>query len=177
MKNFIVPIDFSAESLNGLKMAILFSKKTQVNIQLVYILTKSPESDRAMQETEQKNAEENFRKIIETYKPQLAHDSQINFLIRKGRVYQEIVSLADELPDSVITSSTHGASGFQELFIGSNTFRIISATERPVITLRKNYCPDAISRTGPSRIPPGGGWTRCWERPPGAAASAACHPR
>ena len=27
MKNFIVPIDFSAESLNGLKMAILFSKK------------------------------------------------------------------------------------------------------------------------------------------------------
>ncbi len=27
MKNFIVPVDFSVESLNGLKMAILFSKR------------------------------------------------------------------------------------------------------------------------------------------------------
>ena len=29
MKNFIVPIDFSVESLNGLKMAVLFSKQGQ----------------------------------------------------------------------------------------------------------------------------------------------------
>ncbi len=50
------------------------------------------------------------------------------------------------MPDSVISTSTHGASGFQELFIGSNAFRIISATDRPVITLRKNYCPSAIDR-------------------------------
>ena len=50
------------------------------------------------------------------------------------------------MPDSVITASTHGASGFQEFFIGSNTFRIISATDKPVITLRKNYCPAEISR-------------------------------
>jgi nucleotide-binding universal stress UspA family protein len=146
MKNFIVPIDFSTESLNGLKMAILFSKKTQINIQLVYVLNKSTESDKTALENEQKQAEEQFNKIIVNYKAQLGHDSLISFLIKKGRIYQEIVNLAAELPDSVITSSTHGASGFQELFIGSNTFRIISATEKPVITLRKNYCPDAISK-------------------------------
>jgi len=146
MKNFIVPMDFSTESVNGLKMALLFAKRTQVNIHLVYVLHKSSESDKTAQENEQKTAEENFSKIIESFKSHLAHDSRIGFLIRKGRIYQEIVNLAAELPDSIITSSTHGASGFQELFIGSNTFRIISATDKPVITLRKNYCPDMISK-------------------------------
>ncbi len=57
-----------------------------------------------------------------------------------------MVSLAESLPDSLITASTHGASGFQELFIGSNAFRIISATDKPVITLRKNSCPETIGR-------------------------------
>jgi len=146
MKNFIVPIDFSEESLNGLKMAILFSRKTKINIQMVYVLHKSSEADKTALENEQKTAAENFNKIISSYSSQLGHDSQIGFLIKKGRIYQEVVNLADELPDSVITASTHGASGFQELFIGSNAFRIISATEKPVITLRKNYCPDEISR-------------------------------
>jgi nucleotide-binding universal stress UspA family protein len=54
--------------------------------------------------------------------------------------------MADQLPESIITASTHGASGFQEFFMGSNAFRIISATEKPVITLRKNYCPTEIGR-------------------------------
>jgi nucleotide-binding universal stress UspA family protein len=97
-------------------------------------------------EQEQAAAAENFIKIMDGYRSQLGNNSRIGYTIRKGRIYQEVVSLAAELPDSVITSSTHGASGFQELFIGSNTFRIISATEKPVITLRKNYCPDEISR-------------------------------
>lgn len=146
MKNFIVPVDFSAESLNGLKMAILFSQKAQVSIQMIYVLQKTSESDKRILETEQKSAEEQFEKIIKDFKPVLGNSSELNFTIAKGRVYQEVVNLANQFPDSLITTSTHGASGFQELFIGSNAFRIISATERPVITLRKNYCPEEITK-------------------------------
>jgi nucleotide-binding universal stress UspA family protein len=144
MKNFIVPVDFSDESLNGLKMAVLFSKKAQVNVQLVYVLQKTGESDKAVLETEQIRAEKNLQHIIRDFSPQLQHDSKIEFIIKRGRIYQEVVSQAELFPDSVIAASTHGASGFQEFFIGSNTFRIISATDKPVITLRKNGCPDSI---------------------------------
>ncbi|MBN1144363.1 MAG: universal stress protein [Bacteroidales bacterium] len=146
MKNFIVPIDFSVESLNGLKLAILFSKQAQVNIHMVYVLQKSSDADKQSQDEEQRIAQGRFEKIIGDFQPQLGNDSTIQFQINKGRVYQEVVNLADQLSDSVITASTHGASGFQELFIGSNAFRIISATEKPVITLRKNYCPEGISK-------------------------------
>jgi nucleotide-binding universal stress UspA family protein len=146
MKNFIVPIDFSVESLNGIKMAVLFSKKTQIDIHLVYVLQKASESDKQASDEEQKIAQGRLEKIIGDFQPQIGNKSTIHYLITKGRVYQEVVNLADQMPDSLITASTHGASGFQEFFIGSNAFRIISATNKPVITLRKNHCPSNISR-------------------------------
>jgi nucleotide-binding universal stress UspA family protein len=146
MKNFIVPVDFSVESLNGLKMAILFSKKTRVNIQMIYVLPKATDLDQAAMETEMHQAEDKFRKIIQEFSPQVGNDSSLNYMIARGRIYQEVVTQAESLPDAIISASTHGASGFQELFIGSNAFRIISATDKPVITLRKNSCPETISR-------------------------------
>jgi nucleotide-binding universal stress UspA family protein len=146
MKNFVVPIDFSVESLNGLKMALLFSKKARINIQMINILHKSSETDKSGMEEEQKAAEEKFNALIEEYKPELENDSTLGYVIGRGRIFQEVVNLAEQLPDSLITASTHGASGFQEAFIGSNAFRIISSTSTPVITLRKQICPDAIRK-------------------------------
>jgi nucleotide-binding universal stress UspA family protein len=117
-----------------------------VNIQLLYVVQKSSDSDKQAYEAELDIANESLQKIINDFKPQLANNSQMKPVITKGRVYQEVTNLANQLPDSIITASTHGASGFQEFFIGSNAFRIISATDKPVITLRKNYCPADIRR-------------------------------
>ncbi len=69
MKNFIVPVDFSVESLNGLKMAILFSKKTRVNIQMIYVLSKATDLDQAAMETEMHTSEDRFKKIIQEFSP------------------------------------------------------------------------------------------------------------
>jgi nucleotide-binding universal stress UspA family protein len=143
MKNLIVPVDFSKESINGLKLALLFSKHIRTDIQMIYVLGNIED---ALVQTETQRATEKFRNIISEYSPQLQHDSKLDFVIHRGRIYQEVVNLAELFPDSIITASTHGASGFQEIFIGSNAFRIISATEKPVITIRKNACPENISR-------------------------------
>jgi nucleotide-binding universal stress UspA family protein len=48
--------------------------------------------------------------------------------------------------DGIIAASTHGASGFEDFFLGSNAFKIISATSKPVITIRKGNCPTEISK-------------------------------
>ncbi len=146
MKNFIVPIDFSNESLNGLKMAILFSRKRTIDIQMIYVLAKSNESSRPKMENEHEYAEENFHMILKEYTPLLGNDSSLSFVIKSGRIYQQVVEQAQLKPNTVITASTHGASGFQEFFIGSNAYRIVSATECPVITLRKNKCPREIRK-------------------------------
>jgi nucleotide-binding universal stress UspA family protein len=144
MKNIIVPLDFSADALKGLDLAVLFASKTPIKIQLVYVQRRTDVP--SLSEEEYKYAEKHFKQILETYKNKIPKDSSLNYIIKKGKVYQEVVNQAQAFPDSMIIGSTHGASGFEELFIGSNAQRIISATTRPVITLRTPVVPKDIKK-------------------------------
>src|SRR5512133_2675801 len=146
MKNFIVPIDFSEDSLNGLELAMLFSKRTHVNIQMVYVLMKSNELYKGPMLEEKKLAEKRFEQIIKEYSPSLGNNSTLRYILKTGKIDQEIVNQAHYYKDSIITTSTHGASGFEELFIGSNAYKILSETDRPVITIRKGHVPKDFKR-------------------------------
>jgi nucleotide-binding universal stress UspA family protein len=146
MKNFIVPIDFSKDSLKGLDIAILFSQRMHVNIQMVYVQKASDDYHPGSFEEEHKFAENNFKKIIEDYEPKLKNDSKLRFIIKKGRIYKEIVNQVESYKDGIIAASTHGASGFEDFFIGSNAFKIISSTGKPVITINKGKAPKDIKK-------------------------------
>lgn len=137
MTNFIVPVDFSVDSLMGLDWAILFSQKQPVNIQLVYVLSNSSNFQPSYVDQEHKYAQAEFEKLLKQYKPRLGKGSKIRFIIKKGKVYREVVNQVQSYKNGVISASTHGASGFEEVFIGSNALKIIAATEQPVFTLRK----------------------------------------
>jgi nucleotide-binding universal stress UspA family protein len=141
MKNIIVPVDFSEESINGLRIALLFAKKIPVAVHLVYVMQKVSEHVGMSADAENDLAEKNLKALADKFSPMLGKDSKIQYFIKKGRIFQEIVNQAESYPESVITASTHGASGFQEFFIGSNAYRILSATEKPVITIRGSNCP------------------------------------
>ena len=146
MKNIIVPIDFSEESIKGLEIALLFTRKQHTNIQLVYVKKKSNDFRPVSFEEERKFAERKLDYLVNEYSKKLSNDSTLRYIIKKGKIYQEIVSQAQSYKDAIITMTTHGASGFEELFIGSNAFKIISTTELPVITLNKGKCPENINR-------------------------------
>jgi len=137
MTNFIVPVDFSVDSLKGLDWAVLFSQEQAMNIQLVYVLSNSTNFQPSVVDQEHKYAQTEFKKLIQEYEPKLGKDSKMRFIIKKGKVYREVVNQVDSYKNAVVSASTHGASGFEELFIGSNALKIIAATERPVFTIRK----------------------------------------
>ena len=108
MKNFIVPIDFSDDSLKGLDMAVLFSQRKTVNIQMVYVQKSSDDYHPGSFEEELRYAEIQFNKILSEYKEKLGNDSKLKFIIKKGKIYKEIVNQAESYKDSVISASTHG---------------------------------------------------------------------
>ncbi|HOP05455.1 MAG TPA: universal stress protein [Tenuifilaceae bacterium] len=136
MKHIIVPIDFSNESINGLRLAIIFANHFKSTIQLVYVQKTPTELGRADFNEEKKTATANLNKIVEEYRSKLIEPAKIEYIVKKGKVYKEIVNQAQAFDESMIISSTHGASGFEEFFIGSNTFKIISASDLPVLTIR-----------------------------------------
>ena len=136
MTNFIVPIDFSVDSLKGLEWTILFSQKKTINIQMVYVLTNSSNFQSSVADQEHKYAEAQFKKLIKDFEPRLGNQSKLRYIIKKGKVYREVVNQVNSYKNAVVSASTHGASGFEELFIGSNALKIIAATDQPVFTLR-----------------------------------------
>ena len=136
MTNFIVPIDFSVDSQKGLEWAVLFSKKKKINIQMVYVLTNSSNFQPSVVELEQKYAAAHFKKLVKEFGPTLGNQSTIRYIIKKGKVYREVVNQVNSFKNAVVSASTHGASGFEELFIGSNALKIMAATEQPVFTIR-----------------------------------------
>jgi nucleotide-binding universal stress UspA family protein len=146
MKNFIIPIDFSQESLHGLDMAVLFSQKMHINIQLVYVITSVSDYHPSTISDEQKFAEKRFMKLISEYESKLKNDSTIRYIVKKGKVYREIINQVNSYNDAVVSTSTHGASGFEELFAGSNALKIMSATKGPMFTIQKGPAPRDIKK-------------------------------
>jgi nucleotide-binding universal stress UspA family protein len=147
MKNIIIPIDFSEDSLKGIELALLFARKQYTNIQLVYVQKKSSDyNSPGYFEEENKWAEKKFKEIIERFEPRLENDSKLRYIIKSGKIYKEIVSQVESYKEAMVIASTHGASGFEEFFMGSNAFKIISATERPVLTTRKGKIPEDIRK-------------------------------
>jgi len=145
MYHIIVPIDFSEESLKGLELAILFAKKVNSKIQMVYVRKKSGDYNAGSKE-EKKYAEKKFKEIVKEYQPLLPKEIKLDYIVKSGKIYKEVVSQAESFENSFIVASTHGASGFEQFFIGSNALKIISATKKPVITLQGNKPPRIISK-------------------------------
>lgn len=146
MKHIIVPIDFSKEALNGLRLAVLFANQFKSNIQMVYVQKPVSEFGRVGAGEEHRFAAQSFEKLIEEYSPRLHEGIELTYIIKKGKIYREVVNQAQAFDETTIICSTHGASGFEEFFIGSNAFKIISATDRPVITIRHGSVPHEIKK-------------------------------
>jgi nucleotide-binding universal stress UspA family protein len=137
MKKILVAIDFSECSFNALEHAITIANKAEAGVEMMFVI--KPESSREMftegPQTLSSMVKDKFDEMLEKYQP-LMGNNKLGYLIREGKVYREIVKEADRKEIFLVMAGTHGASGFEEFWIGSNANRIVSALRKPVITIR-----------------------------------------
>ena len=136
MKTIIVPIDFSNECLTGLDLALMLAGKSGAGIQMVHVVTGTKDIPHGVLETKHQEAKINFEKILQEYKDKVNKHTTLSYIVKEGKVYKEVDNQAGSFEDSVIVLSTHGRSGFEELFIGSNAYKIVSTSSKPVISVR-----------------------------------------
>jgi len=144
MKTIIVPLDFSDESLTGLNLALMLAAKTGANIQMVHVIGKNTGDYYEQKEKENQLAKSKFEDILQKYKGK--SNSTLGYTITEGKVFKEIADLADKYEDVLTVLSTHGASGFEELFIGGNAYKITSHSRNPVITVRRSKLSSNINK-------------------------------
>jgi len=136
-KTIVVGIDFSDCSINALEHAITIAQKARSGITMVWVnhLDYSKEIFSVEPKELIKEVEDRFNELIKKYKNQM-FGQPLSFIIRKGKVYKEVCEASEELDAFMVIIGTHGSSGFEEFWIGSNANRVVSNSKRPVITIR-----------------------------------------
>ena len=141
MKNILVPIDFSADSINALEHAIAISNVIGANIRMIHVKkSKNFEIPFYFKDFDLvigKSLDDFMKILIDKYKGDVKN--QLDYKIREGNIYKEITNQAKYDDAYLIIMGTHGVSGFEELWIGSNAFRVVSNAPCPIITIR-NGC-------------------------------------
>ncbi len=135
MKRIVVGIDFSDNSFNALEHAIVIAKKANMSVSMVWVdhIDYSKEIFNIDPTHRLDAVAKQFSQLLKKYD---GCCNNIDFVIRKGKVYSEICDVADELKAYMIVVGTHGLSGFEEFWSGSNANRIVSASNVPVLTIR-----------------------------------------
>jgi nucleotide-binding universal stress UspA family protein len=136
MKKIVVATDFSECSINAFVHALSIAQKTFCDLILVWVDKPAADKDKFLdKESLTLDVKKQFEEMIAKYQPELPKN-KIIYKIRKGKVYKEVANEASESKAMLVIAGTHGASGFEEFWIGSNATRIISACRCPVITIR-----------------------------------------
>lgn len=136
-KKIIVGIDFSNCSVNALEHAISIAKRAKSDIIMVWVnhLDYSKEIFSVEPKQLLDEVEQRLKEMVTKYSPDLKGQT-LEYKIRKGKVYKEICDIGTELNAFLIIVGTHGSSGFEEFWIGSNANRIVSTSTIPTITIR-----------------------------------------
>lgn len=141
IRNVIVGIDFSEGSLNAMQHAISIASKYNAKLTLLYVLTPEAKTLVGTDEVNKSNivsyVEKKLKKLVLDCKKMLPQSS-VEHKIRMGKVSKEMNAEAAEQGNALIVVGTHGCSGFEEIFMGSSAFRIISASKYPVLSVRSN---------------------------------------
>lgn len=140
MKTILVAIDFSKNAAHALEYALMYAKKFQAGIYLLWVdntLTDESVID-TIEGNLRREKKQYMNDLIKTYQPQLP-DSKIEVLFKKGKVYQEITKTARQIGADLIFAGTHGVSGFEQYWIGSNAYRIVTQAPCPVVTIRSDF--------------------------------------
>lgn len=143
MKRILVPTDFSPQAENALKVAAEIATKHDCELYLLHSLD-MPSQIRGVQNASAmpesiyfiKLAEKSFEELL---KKEYLGPVDVHEAIGHAEIYNDInETVADKNIDLVVMGS-HGASGFKELFIGSNTEKVVRTAKVPVLVIKNDH--------------------------------------
>lgn len=141
MNKIIVPVDFSEHSEYALEAAAILARKRGAEILVLHMLEISDAMFLTSSE-EQKSktffflrmAEQRFEQFLDKdYLKELV----VTPVVKKSKVFSEISTVAKEQGAELIVMGSQGTSGFSEVFIGSNTEKVVRHSSIPVLVIKQ----------------------------------------
>lgn len=144
IKKILVPIDFTETSFVAMEEAVSIAKLSKATLCLIHVIefngyyfSMVPETQAvlpALLEIE-KGVQRKLNALSEEIKIKSAVDVEV--YVTTGQIYSEIIDFSEKNNIDLILMGTHGASGYRELFIGSNAQRVVNHSKIPVLTIQE----------------------------------------
>ena len=150
MKKILLPTDFSANAWNATRYAIELYRKKPCTFYLLNTYTPAIVHSRFMatsaqggvlEDSVRTRSENGLSEVVEEIKADCLYpDHRFETVSSFSLLTEEIKDLTETADIDLIVTGTKGASGFEEVFLGSNTVRIIKAVRKcPVLVIPENF--------------------------------------
>ncbi len=149
MKKIIFPTDFSKASESARKVAIDFSLKNEAELYIVNIYqmpyVRSGSFSSSLLDVIKKDSHSKMD-ALGTFLREQYPTLKLTDRCILGDPIQTICDLSDELSIDLIVMGTHGASGIEEIFLGSNTQAVIKNANVPVLAIPTGFDFKAVNK-------------------------------
>jgi nucleotide-binding universal stress UspA family protein len=150
MKTILVPVDFSEYSEYALEVAASIAKKQDAEIIAVHMMG-IPDSYLTNDEKQEifnaiyymEITKKKFQKFLDKA---YLEDVDITEAVKSHKNFSTINELVQEYDADLIVMGSHGASGMKEVFIGSNTEKVVRSSNIPVLVVKEKISNFNIKR-------------------------------
>jgi nucleotide-binding universal stress UspA family protein len=142
IKKILVPIDFSETSLLAIEHAGFTAQLFKAELVLLHVMEKHWEKFNIIVPNIPVEKPSGMVNAVEKRLEDIAFDIQSKYGVKSecittdGTIFHEIISIAKEYAVDLIMMGTHGVSGFVELFLGSNAYKITTLAGCPVLSVQ-----------------------------------------
>jgi nucleotide-binding universal stress UspA family protein len=141
MKKILVPTDFSKSAENALKVAAQIAKNNGGELFVLHMLELPTTGNDALSASHEipeliffKNAA--VAKLDNLLEADYLKNITVTKIIQFEMAFEGIIKNGESHGVDLIVMGSHGASGFQEMFIGSNTEKVVRNSNVPVLVIK-----------------------------------------
>ena len=140
MQRILVPVDFSEPSSFALEVAAQIARAQQAEIVVLHMLGLSEAvltKDETHEYEEAKYYMELARKRFKPFlnKPYLKN-IKVKQIVQNYKIFRELNKVAQEQHIDLVVMGSHGVSGLNDFFVGSNTEKVVRTCDVPVLVVK-----------------------------------------
>jgi nucleotide-binding universal stress UspA family protein len=142
IEKILVPIDFSETSMLAIEHAAFTAQLFKAELVLLHVIEKHFEKFNIVVPELRVESPSGMTNAVEKRLEDIAQNIRTKYGVKStcsttdGNIFTEVISISKEHKTDLVIMGTHGASGFVEFFVGSNTFKVASQSECPVISIQ-----------------------------------------
>lgn len=140
-KKIVVPFDFSETAENAVKQAAYIANFTKGELILVFVQKQNDILDMLLPSLNIKKpsivSEFLSEKLsIEAAITEKKYGVKVTPVFSAGNITSEIINICNEYNADLIVMGTQGSNSNNDLFMGSNTYRTLTKSNLPILTVR-----------------------------------------